>query len=199
MISLSLSTFARLGSSLSVYSKITTGGFVSVRSDVNVYRTISALDVMALGGSSLRIAYYARLGSSLSVASGLASGRTLFLSGGLKIGSSPSVAAATSIGNSLSLALFARPGSGMSIINQAFTGSLISTAHADVVDGRLSVNQMTNLCWQLSVTWELHIASKESLINLTRINGSKMGALFSIYYLILIMVWNFVKVFFLVF
>ncbi len=59
--SLSLSTFARLGSSLSVDSKMTTLGFVSVRSDVDVDRTISALDVMALGGSSLRVAYYARL------------------------------------------------------------------------------------------------------------------------------------------
>jgi len=109
--SMSVLDFLHLGSSLSLRSFTRAGSAVSVRGLSRFGSSMSVLDFLHLG-SSLSLRSFARVGSSLSVRGGVLS---LSVRGLSRFGSSMSVLDFLHLGSSLSLRSFARVGSSISV------------------------------------------------------------------------------------
>jgi acyl-[acyl carrier protein]--UDP-N-acetylglucosamine O-acyltransferase len=160
---MSVLDFLHLGSSLSLRSFARVSSSVSVRGLSNFGSSMSVLDFLHLG-SSLSLRSFARVGSSVSL-NGLSRFGSVF---------SMSVLDLVHLGSSLSLRSFVRVGSSISLSGLSRFGSVFSMSVLDFVHlgSSLSLRSFARVGSSVSVLDFLHLGSSLSLRSFAHVGSS---------------------------
>jgi len=151
--SISLRSFSRLGSQVSVLQNIQLGASVSLRSIASLGSTFSVIGMT-------------RVGSSLSLVDMVAVGSSLSLRSFFRCGESIAIAKIAHIGSSISIRQFGRLGSTFSVLGLSRFGSALSLVDFSNVGSSLSVRGFVRLGSGLSIVGNLIAPQKHIFENL---------------------------------